>query len=564
MNKYFTIFILFVVLLSGCKASPAAPPDGVYSIDVSSSTSMFRITDCKLTVENEIMTAVITLSGSGFGELYLGTGAEAENAPESEYIPYTETPDGKHRYEFTVPALDKGFELTGRSIRKQTWYDHTVTFISETIKPYEELSDTIPDGAYTVNVTLSGGSGKASVESPAKVTVADTVLTATIVWSSKNYTYMIVDGEKYLPINAQGENSTFEIPITLDADIPITAQTVAMSEPRDIDYVLRFERASLTLALSFAQNFSVSYATDTPVITFQGGVVFEIKNRPQRIYLAATSAMCSFDALDALSAIAFSGTAADGWYIENARAAMEEGRVIYAGRYSAPDYEMLLTSGCDLAIESNMISHAPEVREKLEALDIPVIIDMSSYETHPLGRAEWIKLYGALLGKERLAAEIFNEQAQALDAVTGKEKTGKTAAFFYINSMGLPVVRKSGDYVAKMIGLAGGTYIFDDIGDPNTATGTVTIEMETFYSAARDADVIIYNSAIGEELETLDGLLRKNNLLKDFKAVQSGDVWCVTKNFYQETTGAGFMISDMRLVFENGDEEGLRYIRKLR
>jgi len=419
------------------------------------------------------------------------------------------------------------------------------------------------DGEYTVNVTLSGGSGRVTVESPAKLIVKDGLMTAEIVWNSKNYTRMIVGGERYFPVNAGG-NSTFEIPVTLDEDISVTAQTVAMSEVHDIDYVLRFDRAGLALGIYYAQNFTVSYAGSSPVITFFDGTVFKVDKRPQNIYLAATSAMSLFDALDSLDALAFSGTKADGWYIENARSAMERGHIIYAGKYSAPDYELLLSKKCGLVIESNMISHAPEVKEKLESLGIPVLVDMSSYEPHPLGRMEWIKLYGVLLGKEALAAEIFNEQAKLMSDAAGKKSTGKTVAFFYINSAKLPVVRKPGDSVAKMIELSGGRHVFDNIGGPDTATGTLTLEMETFYNAAKNADVVIYNSTIGEEIETLEGLLAKNALLKEFKAVKSGDVWCVSKNFYQEASGFGYMAADMRQVFESGNEDGLRFLKKLR
>ncbi len=568
MNKYsvafFVVFAICIAFLSGCGTKEAAlPPDGVYWVEVKSDSSMFRIVDCRLTVEDGSMSAVIKLSGQGFGELYLGTAEQAAADSNERHIPYQDTPDEKHSYEIPVSALDTDIELAGKSIRKETWYGHTVVFKSETLKPYEEqASHGLPDGEYTVHVMLSGGSGKTTVESPAKLTVKGGVLTAAVTWSSPHYTYMIVNGEKYFPVSTEG-GSTFEIPVTFDEDIPITAQTVAMSEPHDIEYLLRFERASVILALVYAQNFTVSYAEDTPLIQFSDGTAFTVKKHPQKIYLAATSAMCLFDALDGLDRLNYSGTNAEDWYIENARAAMERGELIYAGKYSAPDYELLLSDGCDLAIESNMISHAPEVKEKLESLGIPVIVDRSSYETHPLGRTEWIKLYGVLLGKEALAAEIFQEQMNALLAVSGEEPTDKTIAFFYINSAGLPVVRKSGDYVAEMIELAGGRYVFDDIGDPDTATGTVTLEMEAFYNAVKKADIIIYNSTIGNEVETLDDLLARSGLLKDFQAVQSGNVWCVSNNFYQETTGFGFMIADMRQVFENGQVDGLRYLRKL-
>ena len=267
------------------------------------------------------------------------------------------------------------------------------------------------------------------------------------------------------------------------------------------------------------------------------------------IYLCATSSMCLFDALGRLDAIRFSGTKQDGWYIKNASKAMKEGRIIYAGKYSEPDYEMLISSGCPLAIESMMIGHASEVREQLERLGIAVLTDQSSNEEHPLGRAEWIKLYGALLDEEKKAEEIFRRQADILDEVSNMEHSGRTVAFFYISSNGRVIARKTGDYVSRMIDLAGGKYVFEDLGDPSSRTSTVTIEMETFYKTARDADVLIYNSAIAGEIGTLDELVSKHPLMREFKAVKNGNVWCTEKSMYQETTELGEMIRSLNLIF---------------
>lgn len=269
----------------------------------------------------------------------------------------------------------------------------------------------------------------------------------------------------------------------------------------------------------------------------------------ENIYLAATASMCLFDALDSLDAIKLSGTREDGWHIGNARLAMKEGRILYAGKYSEPDYEMLLGYSCPLAIESLMIGHASEVKDKLEELGIAVFIDQSSMESHPLGRTEWIKLYGALLNKEEAADALFAEQIAYLNDAVNAGNSGKTVAFFHISSSGYVVARKSGDYVTKMLELAGGSYVFDDLGDPETRTSTVTIEMEKFFSTARDADYIIYNSTIGGEIKSIDELLAKNELLAEFKAVQNGNVWCTSENMYQETTQLGQMIQSFQKIF---------------
>lgn len=327
------------------------------------------------------------------------------------------------------------------------------------------------------------------------------------------------------------------------------------------------------MGLQYAQNFSVDYYSggyklisisdgsrylvipegyDVPAGIDEDIVI--LKQPVNDIYLVATSAMCLFDALDSLDDIAMSGTDAGGWYIENARAAMESGKILYAGKYSKPDYELILANSCKLAIESTMINHAPEVKEKLEELDIPVLIEQSSSEKHPLGRTEWIKLYAAMMNKEDAADRLFNEQVAYVDSVADLEDTGKTVAFFYISSSGSAVARKSGDYVTKMIELAGGSYVFDIRGDPETATSTVTLEMEEFYATAKDADYIIYNSTIDGGVSCLEDLIGKNKLLKDFKAVKNANVWCTDQNLFQETTQLGLMISDIHEMLVSGND----------
>lgn len=329
-----------------------------------------------------------------------------------------------------------------------------------------------------------------------------------------------------------------------------------------------------SMELQFATQFSVDYYQDGyKLISLADGTRFlvipegsecpkgiakdivPLYQPVENIYLAATASMCLFDALDSLDSIRLSGTKEDGWHIENARLAMQEGRILYAGKYSEPDYEMMLDYRCPLAIESLMIGHASEVKDKLEELGIAVFIDQSSMEPHPLGRTEWIKVYGALLNKEETAEALFEEQVKYLNEAAGTEGSGKTVAFFHISSSGYVVARKSGDYVTKMLELAGGKYVFDNLGDPETRTSTVTIEMEKFFATAKDADYIIYNSTIGGEIKTIDELLAKNELLAEFKAVQNGNVWCTSENMYQETTQLGQMIQSFQKVFSGEADE---------
>ena len=287
-----------------------------------------------------------------------------------------------------------------------------------------------------------------------------------------------------------------------------------------------------------------------------------LKRPLTNLYVAATATMSQFVALDSLTAIRFSSLSADGWHIAEAKAAMESGQILYGGKYSAPDYELILTSAPSLAIENNMIYHCPEVKDTLETLSIPVLVDQSSYESHPLGRTEWIKLYGVLVGKIEQSVQLFSTQAAHLEALAGQENTGTTIAFFYISSAGYVVARKSGDYIPKMIQLAGGEYVFKDLGD-ETSTSTTNLEMEQFYATAKDADYIIYNSTIGGELASISELVGLNSLLKDFKAVQDSNVWCTSQDFYQDMTGLGQMITDMHRILMDPDSDNLTYLRKL-
>ena len=228
--------------------------DGVYTIDVSSSSSMFKITDCSLTVDEGEMTAVITLGGDGYLKLFMGTGEEAVKASEDEYITFTENEEGFQTYEVPVEALDMGIDCAAWSKRKEKWYDRVLVFEASSL-PQDALLHTemtqpedlaLEDGSYTIEVVLEGGSGRTAVQSPAVLTVEDGVLTAEIVWGSPYYDYMIVREEKYLPVNTEGD-AVFEIPVTgLDYKMPVTADTIAMSQPHEIDYTLYFDSASIT------------------------------------------------------------------------------------------------------------------------------------------------------------------------------------------------------------------------------------------------------------------------------------------------------------------------------
>ena len=338
-----------------------------------------------------------------------------------------------------------------------------------------------------------------------------------------------------------------------------------------------------TMELKYAENFQVDYyeggytmlllpMEHTKFLVVPEGMEepsglekdIIVLNRPiQNLYVVASSVMDMFQELDSLDTIAFSGQKEENWYIEGAKKAMQEGKMQYAGKYNQPDYERIVSGNCSLAIENMMISHAPEVKEKLNEFGIPVMIERSSYETHPLGRVEWVKFFGALLGKEKEAEQIFQKQEEILRKVTGEEKTGKTVAFFFVTSNGMIQVRQSNDYIPKMIELAGGTYVFSDLGEDSTKRSTINMQVEEFYNGAKDADFLIYNSSIDGGVKNLEQLLEKCDVLKDFKAVTEGNVWCTTNNMYQQSLSIGYLMEDIYKMLREKESQ-MEYLYPLR
>ena len=227
--------------------------DGTYSVAVKSSSKMFDITACELTVEGGKMTATMHMGGKGYLYVYMGTGEQAAAADEANYIPFTEQADGTHSFTVPVDALDEGIDCAAFSKKKEKWYDRTILFRADSL-PMDAFADgvvttpdslSLADGSYTADVALAGGSGRASVQSPAELTVKDGKVTAKIVWSSKNYDYMKVGDTKYDTV-IEDEHSTFEIPVScFDWAMAVKADTTAMSEAHEIDYTLTFDSASV-------------------------------------------------------------------------------------------------------------------------------------------------------------------------------------------------------------------------------------------------------------------------------------------------------------------------------
>ena len=497
-----------------------------------------------------------------------------------------------------------------------------------------------------VSVTLEGGSGKASVESPCPVLERSGELLAVITWSSSYYDFMIVEGEKILPVNTEG-NSSFEVPLKsvarlsdtsqtaplpADCELKVQADTTAMSTPHLVDYTLSFhffetkeeaesageaqqeedstdatqEEAAATSDIKEAPELSGlqylskdenEYAKCFAIYRYENGYAVlavddgrrylivpegaEVPNIGQisdhqdsdliilhqpldRIYLAASAVMCQFDEIGAVGNVILSGLEKDGWYIEAAREAMEKGTLEYGGKYSAPDYERIVAASVNLAVESTMIHHTPKVQEKLEKLGIPVMIDRSSYESEPLGRSEWVKVYGLVTGREEEAAKAFDEQKSYVEDLFHKEETGseqKTVAIFSINSTRQVVTRGAGDYFGKMVEIAGGT-----LSTPATDAGraTQTVSMESFYAAAEQADILIYNASIEDAPENLQQMCAKDSILTQFRAVQEGNVWCMRSSLYQNASRTGAIIRDLHAIVAGEAEDETEFFYRLK
>ena len=609
------------------------------------------------------------------------------------------------------------------------------------LRSFSELSE-IPDGSYWIRVSMTGGSGRASISSPTGFYVKDGQATADIHWSSASYDYMKLDGVRYDAFTDAAGHSAMTIPVSaLNTSIPVLADTTAMSKPYEIEYQLTFDGsallpmadASMTEAhalptdevnrtmqsattqvadtgssdsaggsrnsttagehrvavegdgqaengqsgtvgessvhwsaapeidgLRFissekndvAEYFRLSVYEDASGAKYQlletaGGLhrylivpadaqvsdrksdhftaraseansenkekkgdALELTVLQQPLtttYVAASAVMAPLCDLGAVSQIRFSGLREEGWYVDEARTAMKKGSMLFAGRYSEPDYETLLREGCDLALESTMIYRSPEVIEKLSALGIPVYIDYSSYEPHVLGRLEWIRVYGALFGHEEKAQQWYASERDRIRAIqkdaetssgevsqSGKSteksetKTSRnskneassigtssgragtdtaadlrpTVVYFYVNSSGQIQVRQPHDYIPELLELAGARYLAPDMsGLSGSRKSNVTVSLEDFYSSCRDADYLIYSATLDRPLSSIRELLGKNALFADFKAVKEGHVYTTDKDFYQLSDRMADFAEDVhRMLQGQGDMHFLKKV----
>ena len=280
------------------------------------------------------------------------------------------------------------------------------------------------------------------------------------------------------------------------------------------------------------------------------------------VYVASSSAMDLFLHAGAIDAVSMTSTSAENWSVPEIADLVREDEITYVGKYDAPDYETIMDIGSDLAVENMMISHSPETKDLLEKLGIPVLVERSSYESHPLGRLEWIRLYGLLTGKTEEADRFFFDSMETVRQMEEEQGESVSVAFFSITSGGTVSIRTPDDYIAKMVEIAGGTYLFPEDGRAGGTGSSMNIQMESFYALAKDADILIYNGTIQGEITRMDELLEKSPLFTDFKAVQEGRVWCTQQNVFQHVSGTAEMISDFHRVI-SGSGEPLTYLHRV-
>lgn len=548
---------------------------------------------------------------------------------------------------------------------------------------FADIKSDIPaDGRYTVEAVLKGGSGRVSIESPVSIESVQGKMTATLIWSSSFYEYMMINGEKHLPESrdVKGDTTTFRIPLSSLETLEFVAQTSKMSRPHDIEYSIVFDRSTLKkndnsifswmpvvfpsliilIALTiiimnkmkrnkgikvglflvplllltiystgcvkddikpgstyqnsiegvswieseevaYAEGFKIDYfERDIALIQIQDRLYLviprntivdtgskdeskaddsktirvrpELKNaiiirRPEKIYLTAPSALALIHDMGGMSKVRYTGTKKDSWALDFAVEAMDKGEMLFTGKYSSPDFERLIDEKCDLAVFSTMITHAPEIGEKFVELGVPVFIDYSSFEGHPLGRTEWIKVYGAILNKRQEAEKIFSEQRQKVEKLvenpTPKEKT---VALFTISPSGRISARRYDDYVSKMIDISGGKYAYHNVTDVQFSAMNIVMEPEIFFQETSKADIVIYNTTIHGGFENIAAMTQTHPILSDIPAVKSGNVWVTTKSFFQSSTSHGNMIVELNQIIKGEADENteLEFFKKLK
>ena len=270
-----------------------------------------------------------------------------------------------------------------------------------------------------------------------------------------------------------------------------------------------------------------------------------------RVYMASTGMESLVDAIGGLENTPLVGTDINGWYLENVIAAMEDGSIQFGGKYSEPDFEILTDKEIQLHINTTMIDSKPEILEKFDELGIPSLVEDSSKERHPLARVEWVKLLGVLFDLEDEADRYFEEQKQLMDDATAPEPLGRTVAMGYVSTDGEKCyARNGGDYIAQMIGLAGGSYVCADM-EPESG-GNSNMTFEEWYVKFKVADCLFYMN-FAAKFYTMEEMIESNPLFADFAAVKSGNVWITSPDFTQSTAAIASIVVDMNTILSSDD-----------
>lgn len=279
-----------------------------------------------------------------------------------------------------------------------------------------------------------------------------------------------------------------------------------------------------------------------------GEGVYVLQQPIDKVYMASTGIMSLIDAIGAMDHVALVGTDISGWYLDNVIAAMENGSILFGGKYSEPDFELMTAHEIQLHVNTTMIDSKPEVLEKFEELGIPSLVEDSSKEGHPLARVEWVKLFGVLFDMEDEANAYFEEQKALVDGAT-VDALGKTVAMGYVSSDGTKCyARNGGDYYAQMIGLAGGTYVCADM-EPEKG-GNSNMTFEEWYAKFKDADYLFYMN-FAAKFNSIEEMIAFNPLFADFKAVQNGNVWVTSPDFTQSTAAIASIVVDMNTILSS-------------
>lgn len=265
----------------------------------------------------------------------------------------------------------------------------------------------------------------------------------------------------------------------------------------------------------------------------------------------ATTAAAELRPLGLLDKITLVTTEMDDWHIQEVKEGMEEGRITYVGRNSAPDYELIQSLKPDIVLITTGTGHGTdEVAAKFDELGIKWISRGSQRESDPRGRLEWIKLMGALFDKEEEAAEFFDVQLKKIEEIEQKianleGQREKFASFFLAND--IYYVRNKGDYEVKMLELAGGEYILSDLNPDQD--GNSKMNAEELYKSIEDADILFYNNRLGRGIQCIDDLKSSAEYFADIKAVREGRVWGYKPHYFQHADRVADMIEDLYTIF---------------